>query len=109
MKTDNVQILSEITFSAGTNSHPSPFAKSLTTQFPCSISGLDILLMTLLFWSRNIKFRCATLAIHHWLEDGTCKECNIDSKTLVAEQGQLLLKFTCPAGTSTCPARPPLC
>ena len=28
--------------------------------------------------------------------------CNIGSKTLLAELGKLSLKFTCPAGTSTC-------
>ena len=29
---------------------------------------------------------------------------NIGSKTLLAEQGKLPIKFTCPASTSTCPA-----
>ena len=30
--------------------------------------------------------------------------CNIGCKTLFSERGKLLLKLTCPAGTSTCPA-----
>ena len=30
--------------------------------------------------------------------------CNIGSKTLLAKQGKLPLKFTCPVRTSTCPA-----